>query len=216
MQKCPADRAYPCKAVLLIALSVVAGLTCADQITIRLVAEQDGERQLLSDIRTYRVAPGGLVARDWLGGVQVNGTALFPKIPFILEKGGEEKDEFLSEVAKSDPSALEKRKRYIDPLYEGKAVGPEFLRPSEVKTDLTGTEFVLTPGELRFSIKGGNVITKDPRARVVDGDILEIECLPVTVSAVIDKGTKHSTFQPQIFFEGRNLLEDILYERDEF
>ena len=216
MQKCPADQTCSCNAVLLIPLFVIAGLTCADQITIRLVAELNGERQLLSDIRIYRLAPGGLVARDWLGGTQVNGTALFPKIPFILEKGGEEKDEFLSEVAKTDPLALEKRKRYIDPLYDGKAVGPEFLRPSEVKIDLTGTEFVLTPGDLRFSIQGGNVITKDPRARVVDGDILEIECLPVTVSAVIDKGTRHFAFQPQIFYEGRNLLEDILYERDEF
>lgn len=203
--------------ILPFALSVFSGHSYADRITIRLVAtDQNGQRQLLSDIRNYRMSPGGLVARDWLGGVKVNGTDLFPTIPFILKKGSEEKDDFLSEVAKTDPSALEKRKRYIDPLYEGKAVGPEFLRPSEVKVDLTGKEFVLTPGEIRFSIQGGNLITKDPRAKVVDGDVLEIECLPITVTAVEDEGAKHLAFSPQIFFERQNLLEDIHYDQDEF
>lgn len=189
----------------------------ADTVAIRLVAKQGDKMVLLSDLRTYRMAPGGLVAVEWTGGVQIGEVPVFTQVPLVMEEGAKEKDEFLEELAKTDPSAIQKQKRYVDPLYEGKGVGPEFIRPSTREVNLNGQEFLLTPGDIGFRTVGGTIRSDDPRLRVTGDGALEIECVPLLLTSAVAGGSPaHVPFQPTLTYKGRNLLADVLYQPDEF
>jgi outer membrane protein assembly factor BamB len=190
----------------------------AGTIKVRLVATDGGKPRLVSELRFHRTTGDGLVVRDWTGGVQINDTQVFPRVPLQLEAEKEEKDEFLEEVRGATGEAASGKQRLIDPLYEGKDVAPQFLRPSEQTINLADEgEFLVTPGEIRFRIARGAVQTDDPRAKVLRADTLEIECVPLTVTAVSsDEPARRVGFTPSLRWKGRNLLDDTLYERDEY
>lgn len=203
----------PLLLVLVLSLCPAAQAT---KVTFRLVVKEDGERVLASDLRTYRSAPGGLVAVDWLGGVQAGDVSLFPKLPVILEQQ-KEKDEFFEELGKTDPSVAKQGTPKVDPLYEGRDIGYEFYRPSVREAELNGRDFVITPGDIRFSIEATGIRSKDPRLRVNQDGEIEIECVPVTLTAVIEGEERtHVPFTVDLTLNGRSLLAEVVYEPDEF
>ncbi|QDU93779.1 PQQ-binding-like beta-propeller repeat protein [Lignipirellula cremea] len=195
-------------------LACAAALTSAADVEIRLTASQDGQ-PLASSLVDFRYSPeGGLIATQWLSGMELDGRPLFPiesdkvevpEAPQLTnrpEPALDDLDDLLGDINKAEkpappaPRAIDQ----VDPLYQDQAfsdrtrIGPVRQRRSTARRPVT-SKSAISPGQAVFP----------PGAARVD-----IVCYPLTITAV--RGGEPITFTPRLAFAERDLLADCLFE----
>lgn len=163
-----------------------------EEITISLVAEKGGERVPLQELSECRHSPfGGWVVVSWCFGMTVDERPIFePRERLMEEVEGEAGDEDIAEEL----------------IPEAKTSGSRVYRPSSVKIDLGEGEHIILPGEIKFDIRKGKLISNDPRVRTKDSEV-EIELFPVVVRRAI--GGRSEPFRASVTYAGLNLLKGL-------
>ncbi|MCJ8332152.1 MAG: hypothetical protein HRT89_15530, partial [Lentisphaeria bacterium] len=200
----------------------------AGDISIEFIApDVDGKMKPLRDCRDHYISPDGLVVRDYLSGLTLEGAReerLLNRINRVeWETGvpsasldtaeGEDLGDDFDDL--DEELGLKKEKvRLVDPLYEkDQDVLPESFRLDKMSFDLDDGAYIINPGNLRFEIRDGKVKSNDPRIQIKAKRVI-VTLMPIRFSVLYDG--KKVNFKPELKFQKRDLMSEIRSFRDEY
>ncbi|MCE9530157.1 MAG: PQQ-like beta-propeller repeat protein [Planctomycetes bacterium] len=199
--------------IYFLASIITAQTACAAEVEIRLLAGDQPNRPLVSDLVNFRRSPdGGLIAVEWISSVQRDGKPVFPIIaskglvpsePKAIDVGSKptktDLDDILNEIKKK-PVRPTRPVDMIDShfvgktLTDGRKIGPIRQRFSDSHIAVNGAT-TITPGD----------ITVTPAMK-----IKEVICYPVTITAT--QSGESVVFTPRLRYDTLDLLADSLFE----
>jgi len=194
----------PC-CVLLLLTSWCASEARAGEITVSLVAQEDGELVPLKPYNELRRSPyGGWVTVMWPFSMKIGDTPILGYKSELLEQAWAMQEE--GEATKE----LESDETFMKELgIEGPAVVPGIQRESSANVTIGEGEHVLVPGGIPITLHRGKLSSNDPRAKIkVAEDLAQVVCWPVTFRAFDEF---RSVAAPMVVsYEGTDLVKGVL------
>lgn len=191
--------------VLLLLVPYGLGTARAGEITISLVAQEDGELVPLEPYNELRRSPyGGWVTVMWPFSMKIGDTPILGYKSELLEQAWAMQEE--GEATKE----LESDETFMKELgIEGPAVVPGIRRESSAKVTVGEGERLLVPGGIPITLHQGKLSSNDARAKIkVAEDLVEVVCWPVTFRAF---DQFRSVAAPMVVsYEGTDLVKGVL------
>ncbi|MBI2192483.1 MAG: hypothetical protein HYU36_10920 [Planctomycetes bacterium] len=209
MTRCPNPASFIRIAILLALFAAQHRAAHALEVEIAFVTVRDGRRTALEPLHELRRSPyGGWVASFWPFGMKVNDTPILEFEEGLLQQAAGE-IAVQAQAGGAAPSAEWEIKDDAFDAEAGPPVLPGIRRPAAVKLNLNAGDYLIKPGDFRFSVHQLEISSDDPRVRMdKENHRIEVALWPIIIRA--SDGTRSQTFSASVVYGGADLVQGVL------